>query len=569
MSLALALYFLFVHVSLLLPGYVFVRKLKYFSKNPGIELCLAYASSLVFFALVSTLAYVFKINPVVPRALLWLVLLSTLFMFVKNKLYKNLYAPCFPLIGFFVMSLFSLAFIGLSFNAPKTYVPDPEPTAGQHYSAFNVKVLNVAQTQANDNYIPYRQAQFFVNRDDPAKDSFISEWGVNFFVRTPLMGAVTANYFNLLGDKPPIGYIWAADSTDRGHTYLKFQVLAQILNSLLVVPAYFILTRLFNQKVAAISSIFIITSQFFLYNSFFSWPKSLVAFFILVSWLLLLEGRRSYTFLAGVVSGFAYLTHDLAVLYIGASFIFLLLSKRFRELLIFTIPAFILALPWLITASLVYKKPSNFIYYPISTGGIPQLDQKRALIHNFFHTSPIKLIKIRLENIFYLFSPFQLLTSEGGQAAARRIWTVGLYSIPGAVGFGLIIPMYLAIIQKLRSLALWAFVFVPVLLCAVVIGWPKGLGALHFAEALVVLLIGYSVAYLGKLKRKVWLLVAYVVNSLQLVFFVGYSYKFAVGSWFSQPQDVLRLIVLLGVVTFGGWQILRLSRQAKTPSALY
>ncbi len=563
MSAELLLYFLFVHVSLLIPGYVFIHRLKKFNKNSGLELCLAYASSLVFFALLAALTYVLKINPAIPRTLLWLVLLSTLFLFVKNKLYKNFYALRFPFISFFVMSLFSLAFVGLSFNAPRTYVPDPEPIAGQHYSAFNVKVLNVAQTQANDNYIPYRQAQFFTNRSDPAKDSFISEWGVNFFVRTPLMGAVTASYFNLLGDKPPIGYTWAGDSSDPAHTYVKFQVLAQILNALLIVPAYFILARLFNQKVAVISSIFIITSQFFLYNSFFSWPKSLVAFFILTSWLLLLEGRRSYTFLAGVLSGVAYLTHDLAVLYIGASFIYLVLNKRFRELIIFSLPAFILALPWLITASVLYHKPSSFIYYPISTGGIPQLSQKHQLVHQFLHTSPLKLLKIRLENIFYLLSPFQLLTSEGGQAAAKRLWTLGLYSVPGAVGFGLIIPMYFGLVQKIRSALPWVFIFVPIVLGALIIGWPKGLGALHFAEALVVLAIGFSVAYLTKLKRRFWLLAAYGLNAAQLIFFIDYSYKYAIGAWFSHPADFLRLVFMAIVVIGGGWWLYQLAASKK------
>jgi len=202
-------------------------------------------------------------------------------------------------------SIFSLLFISLPFNAAKTVVPDPQPMAGRNYSSFNVKVLNVAHTQANDNYVPYRQAQFFINRSDPAKDSFIGEWGVTFFERTPLMGAVTANYFNLLGDRPPIDYTWSAKSSDPDHTYKKFQILAQILNSLLLIPGFFLLNRLFNRKTAYISVLFLIPSAYFLYNSFFTWPKSLVSFFVLTSWLLLLEKRPRLTILAGMVSGIA------------------------------------------------------------------------------------------------------------------------------------------------------------------------------------------------------------------------------------------------------------------------
>lgn len=563
------LYFLFVHLSLLVPGYALVRALKYFAKQPGIELCMAYVSSLVFFAVLATFSYILKLPPLVPRVFCWLVLILSLWVLIKGRYYKGLAKLRFPLIAFLVMSLFSLAFVGLGFSAPRTYLPDPEPIAGQHYDTFNVKVLNLAQTQANDNYIPYRQAQFYVNHNDPARDDFIDEWGVNFFVRTPLMGAVTATYLNLFNDQPPIGFIWNADASDPDNTYIKFQVLAQILNALLVIPAFFILTKLFSRKVAALSILFIVPSQYFLFNAFFSWPKSLVAFFILTSWLLLLERRLFYTFIAGLVSGFAYLTHDLAVLYIGASFIFLLLNKRFRELIIFTIPAFILALPWLISASLIYKKPSNFIYYPISTEGIPPLGQKDKIIQTFFDTSPLKLLWIRLENLFYLFSPFQLFTSEGGQAAARRIWALGLYSIPGAVGLGLIVPMYIAILQKIRTLLPWVFIFVPVLLCVLIIGWPKGLGALHFAEALVVLAIGFGVAYLAKLKRQFWLPAAYLISTAQLIFFVDYSYRHAVGDWFSRPADLARLAVMAAVIIGCGWWIYKLSTPDRPAPSLY
>lgn len=559
------LYFLFVHATLLIPGYAFVRKFIFKSrKHLGLAISLGYASSIVFYGLLSTFSYVLKLSPWLSRGLSWAVIIIGLYILIKDRLWADIYARArFPLACLLSMSLFSLLFISLPFNAPKTIVPDPQPEAGRNYNSFNVKVINVAHTQANDNYVPYRQAQFFINRSDPAKDSFINEWGVTFFERTPLMGAVTANYFNLLGDKPPIDYIWSASAKDNNHTYKKFQILSQILNSLLIIPGFYLLAALFKKRTAYLSLLFLITNIYFLYNSFFSWPKSLVSFFILCSWLLLLERKPNYTFMAGVVSGFAYLTHDLAVLYIGASFVYLLIQRRFREVAYFIAPIVLIALPWLITASVVYHKASSFIYYPLSTKDIPQPAQYHQVVEQFKHTSPFRLLKIRIDNLIYLLTPYQLLTSEGGQNIATRIWTLSLYSIPGALGLGLIIPAILGILSKLRSWALASLMFVPVIMCTLVIGWPKGLGALHFAEAVVLLLTGYGVLFLSKLKSRAWIIAAFTVNILQLVFFISNSYRYATGKWFTVPGSLVIVILMSLIVIVSGYFVFRLSNSSE------
>jgi len=325
------LYLIFINVSLLLPGYVIVKKTKYLSKNPGIEISFAYLVTIVFFAFLATVTYAVNIRAGISRVICWLVLLACAYIFMRQHYYKDLWKLRFPLICLVLMTLVSSAFVGLTFNSKYTFVPDPVAQSNRNYHVLSVKVLNISQTQANDNYIPYRQAQFFINHSNPAKDSFIQEWGVNFFQRTPLMGAVTANYFNLFHEKVPIDYTWSKTSNDVDHTYVQFQLISNVLNALFIIPAYFLLIKLFNKKTALITCLFLVVSQFFLYNATFSWPKSLVAFFVLLSWLLLLEKKMNYTVLAGIASGVAYLTHDLAILYIGASVLLLLFNKRFRE----------------------------------------------------------------------------------------------------------------------------------------------------------------------------------------------------------------------------------------------
>ncbi len=557
--MGLFLYFIFVQVSLLLPGYALVKKSRLFDDSPGVQLCLAYIFSLVVFSFFATLGYAFKVDVSITRYACWAVILSGILLFAKERYYKTLWELRFPLFCLLLMNIFSLMFISLNFNAPYKIIPDPSRQHARNYSVFDVKILNVAQTNANDNYIPYRQAQFFVNRSDPARDSFISEWGVTFFQRTPLMGAVVANYFNLLDDAPPSAYIWSVDAPDPAHTFIKFQIIAQILNGLFVLPAFFILIKLFNRKTALITSLFLVISQFFIYNAFFSWPKSLVAFFILTSWLLLIKRGSANTVLAGAVTGIAYLTHDLTSLYVGTSIVYLLCLRRFRDIGWFLLPCFVIAAPWLWLTSLKYHKTSSFIYYPFSVSGIPPVDQGGAVLHKFLKTSPLTIIYIRFKSLFYLLSPYQLF-SRGGQELSSRFWALGLYSVPGALGLGLLIPAYVSIVTLFKKT--WpvaVFILMPVILFVLVTGWSlpevDSEGALHFAEAAIVIWLGLAVKWLLGTNRQLLILLAYAVNALQFVFFLFYSYLFKEAAWLHSLREVIYLIVLLVILAGCGWLI--------------
>lgn len=543
------IYFFFVHTSLFLPGYVAATNSRFFKKNRGLEICFGYVVSIAFFAILSTTRYVLNLPVVISIVLFWIAMIGSLLVFIRQKLYDRVWAERFVFLCFLLISLFSIAFTSLSFTKPYSIIPDPERQANRNYNVLNVKVLNVAQTNANDNYLPYRHAQFFVNRSNPETDSFLNEWGVHFFQRTPLLGAVTANYFNVLNDKPPVDYPWSASANDQNHTYEKFQVIAQILNLLFVIPAFYLLLKMFNKRTAIATSCFLIPSQYFLYNSFFSWPKSFVAFFILLSWLLLLEKSMRYTILAGIVSGIAYLTHDLAVLYIGASFLLLITQKRFKETAFFTLATSLCMLPWIFVSSIIYRRPSSFIYYPLSIHDIPQVSQKRQVVDEFLHTSPLKILWIRVSNFLYIVSPYQLFTSEGGQGTARRAWALGLFSVPGAIGFGLIVPAIFGAFRRLAKLDFWILAVIPIILSTVVIGWPKGLAALHFAEASVVLFVGLGVAMLVTLRNKLWLFLAFVVNIAQLIYFVLYSYGFTEERWLRSTQDIACLAIMIAIIS--------------------
>lgn len=543
----LLLYFIFVHITLLIPGYACIKFFGIFKEKPGIELSLAYLLSILFSAILAIIGYVADIPSILLTVTHWIVIAIGAYFFWRKKYYHDLLTHRFPLIALTLMTIFSCAFIGLSMNSTRAYIPDPTAIPGNNYDTLNVKVLNVAQTPANDNYIPYRQAQFMVNRSDPAKDSFIDEWGVHFFQRTPLLGAVTAQYFHLLKDTPPIAYTWSAASQDPHHTYEKFQIIAHIMNALFIIPAFYLISRLLGGKAARLAILFIIPSHFFLYNSFFSWPKSLVAFCILLSWLLLYERRIRYLIAAGIASGAAYLAHDLAILYVAASVLFLLISKRFRDIVIFGALHLPFFLPWYLASTLLYKKPSTFIYYPLSLHDIPQIAKKHEIIQEFLHTSPLRIIAIKLESLFYLLSPYHLIYSEGGQALGRRLWAFSIFTVPGSLGLGLIVPAVVGAYKRIKDLPFWIFALVPIIACTLIIGWPKGLGSLHFAQASVVLLIGLAAWWLSRPRRAIWLWIALTLNLIQTIIFGLYSYNFDTAMWLN-TRDVCTLAVLGGVM---------------------
>ncbi|HSX45314.1 MAG TPA: glycosyltransferase family 39 protein [Candidatus Saccharimonadales bacterium] len=567
------LFFCFVHLTLLVTGYVIVNRLKLFRKNQaGLQLIFAYIVSLVFFALLGLVHYSFNVG-FRPLVLLgWLVILGTSYLFITNRLYKLVWLQRFPIICFVLTSLMYCLFIGLKFGAPYSYIPDPNPLPNRNYHAANIKVLNIAKTSANDNYIPYRQAQFIINRSDPAKDCFVCEWGVSFFQRTPLMGSVTAGYYLVLKERPPIDYLWSTKTNDHEHTYAQFQIIAAILNGLFIIPAFFLIQLLFDKKTAILSLLLLISSQFFLYNAVFSWPKSLVAFFVLTMWLLILQNHLRETILAGVAAGLAYLTHDLAVLYIAASLLLLLYHRRFRDIFIVGGVMSLFAFPWLVISSVIYKKPSTFILYPLSLHGLPQPGHGHQEVREFLHTlrySPFDIISIRLDTLFFLMSPYNLIYSSGGQTILRRIWSFGILSIPGSLGVGLVIPTIMGIIQKFKQIDLWILIFVPILMADLIVGWrgSRAIASMHFAQASIVLLTAVSVSFLVKLKNKLWFWLVMAATIAQFVYFILFSYNFRESAWLHDLPSLGSLILMASIIIFSIYAAYQLMRN-KAPKWL-
>lgn len=549
------LYFLILHLLLIIPGFVVVKKINMFKDSAVTQLALGYALTTTIFSLAMLFGYATGLSYNLIRIMGIALITFSLYLFIRDGYWRSLLQAKIPLIALGVLSLLSTILILLPFTKPTNFIPDPEFRQDRNYSVLNVKVLNIVQTSANDNYIPYRQAQFILNRSNPTTDSFISEWGVHFFQRTPLMGGVVAFILNLFGDTVPVDYSWSAAAQDPGFTYMKFQLIAHILNAVFLLPAYALILYFFSRKTAEITVLLLSVSQFFVYNSIFSWPKSFTAFFILLSWVVLFTANRKYALVGGLIGGIAYLSHDLAVLYIGTSIVMLLSQKRFRDALYSVAGLLVAAIPWFFTSSIIFKKTSSFIYYPFSLRASPQPENQGQIIREFLHTSPFTILWIKVQSLFYLLSPYQLLVDESGQAFTKRLWALSIFSLPGAVGLG-IIPFTVGGFFKSfkNKFLLLGLTFLPILFCVLVIGWPRGLGALHFAQPSVVLLSALGVYFLLTLPiNKIWAMVAYVLTCIHLFYSVLYSYGLdSILYWISHVKSLVAVIVMLGIIITAG-----------------
>ena len=558
------LYFVFFHLALVVPSYGYVNKYVAKKTNNGLLLVIvAYISSVLIFGSISAGSYLTGLDNRIGRYILIVYIAYGVYLFIKDKAHTNLARQWFGIGAVVLCSLFATLYVSLPYSSSTLIVPDPEPRQGRNYDTLNVKSLNLSKTQANDNYVPYRQAQFIINKSDIANDSFIEEWGVHFFQRTPLMGTVAAGYFILLNDSLPIDYTWSETGGDPGNTYLKFQLLSHIMNSLFLLPALLLITRLLSAKTATLTILFLIPSQFFLYNNVFSWPKSFTAFFMLLSFYFLLSKNKKSVLLASLVAGLGYLSHDLAILYAGSGFVYLLSEKRYRQSLYYAIIPVLFAAPWFVMSKLLIGRPSSFIYYPFSIHDIPQTDKLNEILKEFFATSPLRLIQIRLESLFYLLSPYQLIYHEGGQLLHRRIWASSIFSVPGSIGYALIVPTVVGLWKRLVPNRFLILVFGPIVLSTIVIGWPKGLGSLHFAQGSVVLLTAIGVHALTKFKNGLLLLPTFLVGMLQLTLFVLFSFDFNVEQWFTSITSMIIITLFSGIAILCSFGIANINKFPK------
>lgn len=559
MTIALIFYGLLAHIVFLIPGLAISAKLR-ICKNQFETIIVGYFFSAVIFGLTAFLWYITAISQNIFRTLIVAILLVC-FWTLRN-FFVSLQKPVIHLWLFFVsVTIITFLLTTLPYKPLYTFFPDPIYRSDRNYAVPSVKILNLAKTPANDNYIPFRQAQFFVNRMNIKTESFIREWGVNFFYRTPLMGAISGSMLLLFDDKLPINYLWTADTIFDSNIYWHYQLITHLFNYLFIFPLFLIGKAYFGRRTAWITIYTLIINPYFLYNSFFSWPKSFVAFFVLSAWYFTIV-KKNYL-LAALFMAVGYYAHDLIfiyllswLLYLGCNWIVQVYKKHWqistasrKQFINFFSAGVICAciiIPWPATAKLLYQQQSLFLFYPFALHGLPF--EPRAVVTEFFHTSFITIVEIKLQTLWYLISPVEH-DYISAKDVTQYVWVLTLYSIYGAVGIVLGAFAYFGVYRLWKTMfsLITGVIILPIIVTTLMIGWPKGLGALHFAEATVALLTLMAIQVLRQFSNR-WLSFFVIITQFiqfWTVLLMVYGFQPISWSYSYSSVGIVTILVLL------------------------
>jgi hypothetical protein len=509
-----------VFISLYLPGYAFLSLL---GKNLNVEerSTLSFAVTLPIYSLVAVSGavlyapwYVFAVADLLMLAL------SVAFM-VQRRLYAELvHADLFGIEAAVIMFAFGCLLVSL---------PPPAPVA-----SFNAQVQSLLH-YGRDNYLPYRLAQFLLNHLDPQRTPFYSSWSIAD--RTPLMGLVSAFFLQALNVNVPSAFLWTLPAAAQGNSYQFFQIIGSLLNSLILVGAYSLLQQLFGRKVARVSTILLLMSSFVLLNTVFTWPKNLTAYFVFLSYYLLLKGRAVFS---GFCAALAFLAHPLGALYVVGAIIYSAYKKVARR---FSLSSALTVSPWFIWTALTPGSGgvSRFVYYPFFTRSYaPPVSQPFSAFEQFLKTPVQIALWNRVVTAYDVLVPFQL----GQQVTATLsivtniVGPTTLRTLAGALGLPLFVFCYYGFARNFHRCKreLTCFVIVPFVLYLVETGSPFGLTALQVMQPLVPLMLGLGVqSLIGKTKLFTTLSTLYMAQNIAVLWLWTYLYEALVKSWSANP----------------------------------
>lgn len=334
--------------------------------------------------------------------------------------------------------------------------------------------------------------------------------------RTPLFNLLIYSYHRLLGTSL--------------YQYWISQILSVIANSVFIVPAYLIARNVFNDRVAKVSTAFMIICPFLTYQTIYTWPKNLVMYFgLLMVYFLFFRERKSTgnIIIAGTSGAIGFLTHNYIMFYILASVLALAYINRIHrqnplislrrfiksKYIFYFITMLIVVSPYLAWTYSGYGtvSTSRFIYYPFAVGGYDAAlngSNQEELFETFYNTPASQIIGTRIINAVVTLTPAALPINP--VATNFRTYNPIYYYSHGYAG-GLSTLMYLLVViwfvrylfRKTKTdSVLVILIAVPVVLYLVLYGWVDwGLltGGLHPTIPILIML-GFNELYRFELK---------------------------------------------------------------------
>jgi hypothetical protein len=243
---------------------------------------------------------------------------------------------------------------------------------------------------------------------------------------------------------------------------------------LLGVAAFFNSLAKLKVGTAVLATLLFITSPYFVFQTIFTWPKELAAFFILIA-LTVAVTSKGLELLVGLLLALAYLSHPFAGAFLLGFGLFYLMRNKirssYRDVITMGLGFFFAAFPWFLWKIYLHL-PSDLI----------------SQNFNIVGQSHIDYIWVRLTNLLNTFLPVYLLAYPFNLSGVLIQSTVNVAGAVGILAYGLCLYHC----SDIRYLEIWTnvtfIVGVPCIFLILVFS-NQAVPALHGLQVLIPLLI--------------------------------------------------------------------------------
>lgn len=365
---------LLLPILLFLPGYVILSGDTRLDDAERVALSLGV--SVFIFGLVSLVIHSFGGLLTIYNVIIPVFLILAIFCIICRPELK------IPYIGRWLLVIFILSFMLKVFLIPLNEFPE-----------------------SGDTYVHYLSAKSFLT------DNWFTSNLINNFWTPYHSFPFPENY------RPPLyNFILGVSMVFFGVKLTTAQLTTTLFGAFLIFPAYLIAKKLFNEKIAVLSALFIAINPFLITMSIEVQPRVMPIYFVLLTFYFVLKGRDYWLYFT-TSAAFAYLTHYTAIWFlIPIGIYFIIQNRNFprtKEVYYSAILFFLILLPWLLRNYLLFGNPiySTAGYVPIMYhwevyGSLtpPTLDSYVAHFGGGI-IAWMKIIGIRLINIITSYVP--------------------------------------------------------------------------------------------------------------------------------------------------------------------
>ena len=352
-----------------------------------------------------------------------------------------------------------------------------------------------------DMILPYRTAQFLINHLDVSTTTFYC-CGWQIYDRTPLMGLAGAYLLGLFRINVAASPVfWGAPQqvVDSSGLY-EFWAAGTLLQSSMILSGYLLIKALFHERVARLAAMFLVLNPFILVFTFYTSPKSMAAYFILLFYYCIVKQR--YLPLAGVFAGLAVLSHPYALLYLPGGVLFLIpryareIKSDFKKISIMLGSFAAVVAPWGLWA---YSLHTEFgLLFRMLAGSSDLNSLVWTRIVNLYRTVAPYMFGYTAGDAIGLGWESRLVADVHSHPILALIGSTYIFTLPGALSLSLTVFSYAGFLEKSRSMRkiILHLLVVPFVFSVAISGEVQAGLAYIYTFPIVVILVGFGALYL-------------------------------------------------------------------------